>query len=100
MDHYATSEVTEERLEWTLQTMAAVVIDHYGDAYWPVFEALKRVLDEKRARRCERQIPASERCRTVTGSYQRTRYQNFIQSLTLTYARLAQSCLPGRGAQI
>ena len=31
-----------------------VVFDHYGDVYWPVFEALKRVLDEKRARRRER----------------------------------------------
>ena len=53
MDHHATSEGTEERLERASQTMA-VVFDHYGDVYWPVFEALKRVLDEKRARRRER----------------------------------------------
>jgi hypothetical protein len=52
MARQPTSKVTEERLERALQTMA-VVIDHYGDAYWPVFEALKRVLDEKRARRRE-----------------------------------------------
>lgn len=52
MGRDTTSKVTEERLERALQTMTAVV-DHYGDTYWPVFEAIKRVLDEKRARRRE-----------------------------------------------
>ena len=45
-------DITEERLERALQTMAAVV-DYYGDTYWPLFDALKRILDEKRERRRE-----------------------------------------------
>ena len=52
MRQRATKDITEERLERALQTMAAVV-DYYGETYWPVFDALKRILDEKRKRRRE-----------------------------------------------
>ena len=52
MSRPSSSEVTEERLERALRTMAKV-IDQHGDVYWPIFEAIKKLLDEKRARRRE-----------------------------------------------
>lgn len=52
MDSHASKEVTEERLERALKTMAKV-IDQHGDVYWPIFEAIKKLLEEKRARRRE-----------------------------------------------
>jgi len=52
MDAQTPKAVTEERLERALKTMAKV-IDQHGDVYWPIFVAIKNLLDEKRARRRE-----------------------------------------------
>lgn len=62
MRRHVSNEVTEERLERALQTMATV-IDQHGDVYWPIFEAIKKLLDEKRARRRElvKYLPGNDR---------------------------------------
>ena len=41
--------IMEQRIENALRVVARV-IDHYGDAYWPVFERLERELEDKRKR--------------------------------------------------
>jgi len=44
------AKVTEVRLHHALQTMTKV-IDHYGDTYWPIFDALKNELDRLKLKR-------------------------------------------------
>ncbi|MBL4853116.1 MAG: hypothetical protein JKY25_02620 [Robiginitomaculum sp.] len=41
-----TSKITEARLSRAMRTVATI-IDHYGDAYWPIFEALETQLEAR-----------------------------------------------------
>jgi len=39
----------EERLLRALSTMA-VIIEHHGDTYWPIFRSLEELLEEERSK--------------------------------------------------
>lgn len=43
------SKITPERIERALATMA-IVIEHYGDTYWPIFDALEKQLEKRSTR--------------------------------------------------
>ena len=46
------AQITEARLQRSLRTVANV-IKYHGDAYWPIFEALKAELDQLSARKAQ-----------------------------------------------
>jgi len=46
------STITEARIRRALRTVA-IAIEHHGDVYWPIFEALKSELDVLKARRAQ-----------------------------------------------
>jgi len=45
-------KITRERLSQALETLA-IVVDAYGDAYWPLFDAVKSVLERENVKSAE-----------------------------------------------
>lgn len=60
-------EAQRKRLLRALQTVA-IVIDAYGDKYWPIFEAVKHLLEQEELKQSELSIYL-EAARTEAGRH-------------------------------